>query len=77
MLLIPMAGMAIGLTRTTAELFPDQAASVAAVVLGAVAVFETIGPPLAAYAFNLAGEAGQAQKHTSPEAPATTVEEAS
>jgi len=77
MLLIPMAGMAIGLTRTTAELFPDQAASVAAVVLGAVAVFETIGPPLAAYAFNLAGEAGQAQKHTSPEALATTVEEAS
>jgi Kef-type K+ transport system membrane component KefB len=77
MLLIPMAGMAIGLTHTTAELFPDQAASVAAVVLGAVAVFETIGPPLAAYAFNLAGEAGQAQKHTSPEAPATTVEEAS
>jgi Kef-type K+ transport system membrane component KefB len=77
MLLIPMAGMAIGLTRTTAELFPDQAASVAAVVLGAVAVFETIGPPLAAYAFNLAGEAGQAQKHTSPEALATTVEEVS
>jgi Kef-type K+ transport system membrane component KefB len=77
MLLIPMAGMAIGLTHTTAELFPDQAASVAAVVLGALAVFETIGPPLAAYAFNLAGEAGQAQKHTSPEALATTVEEAS
>jgi Kef-type K+ transport system membrane component KefB len=77
MLLIPMAGMAIGLTRTSAELFPDQAASVAAVVLGAVAVFETIGPPLAAYAFNLAGETGQAQKHTSPEALATTVEEAS
>jgi Kef-type K+ transport system membrane component KefB len=77
MLLIPMAGMAIGLTRTTAELFPDQAASVAAVVLGAVAVFETIGPPLAAYAFNLAGEAGQAQKHTNPEALAKAVEEAS
>jgi Kef-type K+ transport system membrane component KefB len=77
MLLIPMAGMAIGLTRTSAELFPDQAASVAAVVLGAVAVFETIGPPLAAYAFNLAGETGQTQKHTNPEALATTVEEAS
>ncbi len=77
MLLVPMAGMAIGLTRTTAELFPDQAASVAAVVLGAVAVFETIGPPLAAYAFNLAGEAGQAQKHAGTETPARAVEEAS
>ncbi len=60
LLLIPMAGLAIGLTQTTAELFPDVAASVAAIVLGAVAVFETIGPPIAAYAFKLAGEAGQA-----------------
>jgi Kef-type K+ transport system membrane component KefB len=69
MLLIPMAGMAIGLTRTTAELFPDQAARVAAIVLGAVAVFETIGPLLATYAFKLAGEAGQAQRPAGQDMP--------
>ncbi|OYT73350.1 MAG: peptidase [Chloracidobacterium sp. CP2_5A] len=60
LLLIPMAGLAIGLTRTTAELFPDKSVSIAGIVLGAVAVFETIGPPLAGYAFKLSGEAGAA-----------------
>ncbi|MFQ3581629.1 MAG: cation:proton antiporter [Chloracidobacterium sp.] len=75
MLLIPMAGMAIGLTRTTAELFPDKAASIGAIVLGAVAVFETIGPPLAAYAFKLAGEAGKATGHAAPPAPTPTATE--
>lgn len=76
-LLIPMAGMAIGLTHTTAELFPDKAASVAAVVLGAVAVFETIGPPLAIYAFNLAGEAGRGRQPVGAAAQALATEKAS
>lgn len=61
MLLIPMAGLAIGLVQTTEALFPeakfpDLAAKVSALVLGAVAIFETIGPPIAAYAFRIAGE---------------------
>lgn len=59
-LLIPMAGLAIGLAQTSAGLTPGHAAVITAIVLGAVTVFETIGPPLAAMAFRLAGEAGQA-----------------
>lgn len=56
MLLIPMAGLAIGLVQTSAYLFPQHAATVAAIVLGAVTLFETIGPPVAAFAFRLSGE---------------------
>lgn len=59
MLLIPMAGLAIGLVQTTNSLFPSVAATVSALVLGAVAIFETLGPPIAAYAFRIAGEAGK------------------
>lgn len=57
LLLIPMAGLAIGLVQTSSKLVPDQAAVIAAVVLGAVTLFETFGPPIAAFAFGLAGEA--------------------
>lgn len=57
LLLMPMAGLAIGLSQTAGELFPAHAASVHAIVLGAVAVFETIGPPIAAFALRFAGEA--------------------
>ncbi len=56
MLLIPMAGLAIGLTQTSSDLFPAHAASVSAIVLGATAIFETIGPPIAAFALRFAGE---------------------
>ena len=62
-LLIPMAGLAIGLVSTTETLFPQSAATVSAVVLAAVAIFETIGPPLAGYAFQVAGEVGKADSH--------------
>lgn len=55
-LLVPMAGMAIGLTQSFDTLSPNVAASLAAIVLGSVAVFETVGPVLAAYAFRLSGE---------------------
>jgi len=51
-----MAELAIGLTLVTGKLFPQYAATVSAVVLGAVTVFVTIGPPIAIYAFRLAGE---------------------
>ncbi|TXH94806.1 MAG: peptidase [Rheinheimera sp.] len=60
MLLVPMAGLAIGLAQTSSGLSTEHAAVISAVVLGAVTLFETIGPPLAAFAFRFAGEAGQA-----------------
>ena len=46
--------------QTTAILLPQLATQVSAVVLGAVAVFETIGPPLTAFALRFTGEAGKA-----------------
>ncbi|ARU05948.1 hypothetical protein CCO03_15855 [Comamonas serinivorans] len=56
LLLVPMAGLAIGLVQNTTHLLPDMAGQVGAVVLAAVAVFETLGPPLAAYALRLSGD---------------------
>ncbi len=56
LLLIPMAGLAIGLVQTSGELFPQHASTIAAIVLGAVTIFETFGPPIASYAFRLARE---------------------
>lgn len=71
MLLIPMAGLAIGLVQTTTQLAPELGGRVAAVVLAAVAVFETIGPPIAALALRMVGEAGRAGDGANPgdEAP--------
>ena len=57
LMLLPMAGLAIGLVQSTAGLAPELGAQVGAVVLAAVAVFETFGPPLVAYALRLSGEA--------------------
>lgn len=57
LLTLPMAGLAIGLTYTSSSLFPEHASIISAIVLGAVTVFETIGPPVAAFAFRYAGEA--------------------
>lgn len=70
MLLIPMAGLAIGLVQTTTQLAPDLGARVSAIVLAAVAVFETIGPPIAAFALKMAGEAGRARPTVGDAAPA-------
>lgn len=61
-LLVPMAGLAIGLVQTISGLLPVLGSQVAAVVLAAVAVFETIGPPLAAFALRMSGEAGAAKR---------------
>lgn len=58
LLLMPMAGLAIGLVQTSSHLFPQHASTIAAIVLGAVTVFEAIGPPIAAFAFRVAGESG-------------------
>jgi len=56
LLLIPMAGLAIGLVNTTMLLFPDQGVAVSSVVLTAVAVLETIGPPISVKALRLSGD---------------------
>lgn len=62
MLLIPMAGLAIGLVQTITQLMRELGSRVAAIVLAAVAVFETIGPPIAALALGMVGKAGKAGK---------------
>lgn len=59
LLLVPMAGLAIGLVQAANSLFALELAQLNAIILASVAVLETAGPPLAAYAFRLAGEAGQ------------------
>ncbi|MBL8639852.1 MAG: peptidase [Alphaproteobacteria bacterium] len=56
MLLMPMAGMAIGLLQTANSLVPSVGAQLAVLVFSAVAVLETIGPPIAKYAFKLCEE---------------------
>ena len=66
MLLVPMAGLAIGLAQTSSGLSAEHATAISAIVLGAVTLFETIGPPLAAFAFRFAGEAGLAHTGDSP-----------
>jgi Kef-type K+ transport system membrane component KefB len=62
MLLVPMAGLAIGLVQTTTQLMPELGARISAIVLAAVAVFETIGPPLVAFALRFCGDAGRSQR---------------
>jgi Kef-type K+ transport system membrane component KefB len=58
LLLIPMAGLAIGLAQTAETLFALESAQLNALILATVAILETIGPPIAGWAFRLAGEAG-------------------
>ena len=57
LLLLPMAGLAIGLVQTSERLFPVAAAPVTALVLAAVAVFEFLGPPIVGWALRFTGEA--------------------
>lgn len=57
LLLLPMAGLAIGLVQTSEQLFPQMTGPVAALVLAAVAVFEFLGPPVVGWALRFAGEA--------------------
>ena len=76
LLLIPMAGLAIGLVQTSSGLFPEQAPTIAAIILGAVTVFEAMGPPIAAFAFRFAGEAGAQDAQTGSDIQAETAEAA-
>ncbi|MBH9551488.1 cation:proton antiporter [Inhella gelatinilytica] len=55
LLLVPMAGLAIGLVQTSTGLMPEYAGPVAAIVLASVAIFETLGPPVAAFALRYGG----------------------
>lgn len=71
LLLVPKAGLAIGLVQTTSALMPVLGAQVSALVLAAVAVFETIGPPIAAKALRLSGDAGRARREAEAEAEAS------
>lgn len=64
LLLVPMAGMAIGLVQTTNTYLPSFGAEITTIVLASVVVFETIGPFIAAFAFRFSGEAGKAVSHT-------------
>ncbi|WP_168708581.1 cation:proton antiporter [Hydrogenophaga sp. PAMC20947] len=61
LMLWPMAGMAIGLANNMTVQFPILGAEVASIVLAAVAVFETIGPPVVARALRLANEVGEGE----------------
>ena len=54
-------GLAIGLVQTVSRLFPQHADTVAAIVLGAVTLFETVGPLVAKAAFRLCGESEEAR----------------
>lgn len=56
LLLVPMAGLAIGLVNTTGVLFPAESVAVSSIVLAAVAVLETIGPPISAKALLWSGD---------------------
>lgn len=56
LLLLPMAGLAIGLVNTTVALFPTEGVVVGSMVLAAVAILETVGPPIAARALRWSGD---------------------
>lgn len=59
LLLLPMAGLAIGLVQTTENFIPSLSTQVAAFIFASVAVLEAIGPPLTKIAFEISGEAGR------------------
>lgn len=54
--LMPMAGMALGLTQTTQNLYPEFAANLASIILGAIAILETVGPLATEAALKWSGE---------------------
>lgn len=67
LLLIPMAGMAIGLVATTSQLVPEMGSRITAIVFAMIAIFETIGPFVAAYALRRCGEAQEETEEESLE----------
>jgi len=62
--------MAIGLANTTTAQFPYAGATVASVIFAAVAIFETMGPPIVARALRWSGDAPAAGTSSPPAAHA-------
>lgn len=62
LLLVPMAGMAIGLAATTSDFVPELGVRVTSIVFTMVALFETIGPFAATRAFLMTGEAASPEQ---------------
>lgn len=64
--LTPLAGVALGMTMSVTDLYPELGARLAMVVVSAVAVFNTLGPILTQVALILAGEADPRGKTRAP-----------
>ncbi|MDX9689985.1 MAG: peptidase [Proteobacteria bacterium] len=69
LLLLPMAGMAIGLVGTCTNLVPEMGEKITTIVFGMIVLFETIGPFAATKAFYLAGEVPEPEKVPEPTTP--------
>jgi Kef-type K+ transport system membrane component KefB len=57
--LMPMSGIAVILVHDTAKIYPQIGASIAAIVVSAIAMLELLGPLLAHFALVRAGEAAE------------------
>jgi Kef-type K+ transport system membrane component KefB len=57
--ILAQAGLAVGLVLVTRERFPALASTVSTVVLGAIVVFEVVGPLAARFALDRSGESRQ------------------
>ena len=57
--ILAQAGLAVGLVLVTRERFPALAPTVSTVVLGAIVVFEVVGPLAARFALDRSGESRQ------------------
>lgn len=64
--LTPLAGVALGLTLSVTDLYPELGAGLAMVVVSAVAVFHIAGPILTQIALIFAGEAADARRTPPP-----------
>jgi len=72
LLLLPMAGMAIGLVGTTMHMVPEMGERITTIVFAMVALFETTGPFAAIEAFRIAKEIQEPEKPTGAQAPVQT-----
>ncbi|HET7598642.1 MAG TPA: cation:proton antiporter [Gemmatimonadales bacterium] len=57
--MLSQAGLAVGLILTTRQRFPELAPTITTVVLGAVTVFELVGPIATRFALTRSGEVGK------------------
>lgn len=54
--LTPMAGVALGMTQTVADIYPEFGAKLAAIVVTAITILHVISPVVVHFAFKAAGE---------------------